>query len=198
VSKEFDLSGFTPHLTSLQEVINRKKPSDVDMIWNLMALFMYGKSQAPEILELYKAFPLPDFAKFLHIVGGKEIRFPTVDRIEENLISALLYVEREVYKLDWPQLKAKYPQLMVSSLKYTMRIKAMNDFLQRQLANVSVDREEVSIIEEVFLDDDECRMEVFQNDRKESNERRDRGVCDHAEGSRTGGDSGREQEDQQP
>ena len=74
----------------------------------------------------------------------------------------------------------------------------MNDFLQRQLANVSVDREEVTIIEEVFLDDDECRMEVFQNDRKESNERRDRGVCDHAEGSRTGGDSGREQEDQQP
>jgi hypothetical protein len=155
MSSEFDLSAFTPHLTSLQSVINRKKPAEVDMIWSLLSLFMYGRPMAPELLEIFKAFDLVSFTKLLHIVGGKEIKFPSVSQLEDHLISALLYVEKEENGLSWDQIKKRYPQLTISALRYSMKFKSMNEFMRRHLANISVAPEELTIIEEVGLDEGE-------------------------------------------
>lgn len=149
--EKFDLSTFTPYLASLQDVINRRQPTEVDMLWELFAQFLYEKAKYPELLELYKALDLPTFAKVIHILGGKEIKFPSKEEIEDNLIASLFYMDREIYGLSWEDIKAKYPQLTVSSLKYTMKIRSLNSYMQRQLQQVI--NPGPPIVEDVYIDD---------------------------------------------
>lgn len=148
---KFDLSAFTPYLASLQEVINRRQPTEVDMLWELFSQFMYEKAKYPELLELYKALDLNTFAKVIHILGGKEIKFPTKAEVEDNLVAALLYMDREIYGLSWDEIKIKYPQLSVSALRYTMKIRSLNRYMQRQLQQVV--NPGPPVVEDVYIDD---------------------------------------------
>ena len=151
MTEKMDLSMFTPHLSSLQEVINRRQPTEVNMLWQLFSIFIYERAKSDELLELYKTLDLTTFAKVIHILGGKQIQFPTKTEIEENLIAALLYMDREVYGLSWEVIKEKYPMLNIQSLKYAMKIKSINSYMQDQLSQL-VDPKE-PIVEEVYISD---------------------------------------------
>lgn len=146
----FDLTKFTPYLSSLQEVINRKQHTEADMLWQLFSQFTYERAKYPEILQLYKALDLNTFAKVISILGGKEVRFPTKAEIEDNLLAALFYMDREIYGLSWDEIKAKYPQLSISALKYTVRIKSLNAYMQQQIQQVI--NPSPPVVEDVYVE----------------------------------------------
>ena len=131
--KDIGISYFTPHLASLQEVINKKKSNEADLLWNIVNLFMLEKFKSDDLVQLYKALDISAFVKLIYVAGGKEIKLPTREELSDNLIAALLYIDKEILKLSWKEIQKKYPTLSISSIKYAIKIKTINNFVRQQL-----------------------------------------------------------------
>ncbi len=128
-----------PKLAALQEIIGKRSQSEVDLLWNLVSLFMFERFKTEDMVKIYKEIGVDAFVKLVYAVGGKEVKFPTREELLDNLVAALIYVDKELRKLSWPNIKKKYPTIDVRSIKYAIKIKNLDSFMEMQVAQLLKD-----------------------------------------------------------
>jgi hypothetical protein len=127
------------YMEKIKRIFKKRNDEDVELIWNLITLLIYQGTAYPEIPYLYEKLGLNNFLTLCQILGGQKIRFPTRQEIEENLLTALLYYEREVLGLEWAEIKSKYPELEISSIKYAIHIKRLDSFVKMRIKDIMKD-----------------------------------------------------------
>lgn len=142
MNSDLGIGYFSPELSCLQKAFADKKPNEIDALWSIISLFMLQGMKSEDLVSIYKTVGVETFVKLLYAVGGKEVKFPTRDELTIALQAAMFYMDREIYKMEWPDIKVKYPTLDVSSIKYTIRIKRLNAFLHQQVAKILKQEEE--------------------------------------------------------
>ena len=132
-SKNIGIGNATPRLAALQDIINKKTQDEVDLMWELISLFMFERFKTEDMVKIYKEVGRENFVKLVQAVGGKEVKFPSKDELLDNLIASLLYIDRELRKMSWSSIKKKYPTIDVKSIKYAIKIKNLDAFTESKI-----------------------------------------------------------------
>ncbi len=123
-----------------QEKINnlfkKKSSSEVDILFNIIDLLFYNSVRSTDLCHLYKSLDLENFIKVCSIVDGREIKIPTKEEIEDLLITSLIYYDKEINGYDWQEIKEKYSEFNISSIKFSFKIKKLNEFIKSHLKNL--------------------------------------------------------------
>ena len=131
-----EVENLNPNLSSLYEVIKRKKEVETDLLWDIVSLFMFEKMRSNDLVNLYRIFGVENFVKLIHVLGDKTIKFPSKKEIEENVLAAVVYIDREVFGMTWEEVKKKHSTLNISSIRYAIKIKSLNEFVKQQIDQV--------------------------------------------------------------
>ncbi len=125
-----------PFSYQIKELFKKKKSREIDLIWSIVELLIYEGAKSSDLLDIYHLLDFKEFVKLIALIDGREIRLPTKKDIEENLLTALIHYDRTVLGLSWDEVKAKYPELEISSIKYSLKIKKLNEFLQLRISEM--------------------------------------------------------------
>lgn len=136
-SNEFEAD--SPYTETINRLFKKRNDEEVELVWSIISLLIYQGSAYSEIPYLYEKLGINNFLTLCQVLGGQSIRFPTRVEIEENMLTALLYYEREVLNLEWPDIKKKYPELEISSIKYAIQIKKLDSFVKMRIKDLMHD-----------------------------------------------------------
>ena len=125
----------------INNIFKRKTSSETEIIFKTVDLLFYNSIKSTDLFQLYKALDLESFIKVCSIIDGREIRLPKKAEIEELFLTALLYHDRDVKKMEWTDIKKKYPEMDISSIKYSFKIKKLNEFVERMINQLFKDYE---------------------------------------------------------
>lgn len=123
----------TPYQHQIKELFGKKSKTQTEQIFRLVELMLYQQMRSTDSFELYNILGLENFSKVINLLDGRSIRLPDKTELEETLTAALMYYERTFNNLSWMEIKQKYPELKISSLKYSVRIKNLENFTKQQI-----------------------------------------------------------------
>jgi len=125
-----------PFLFQIKEVFKKQSSSNSELIFEILNLLIFQDSKNRDTVLLYKSLELKEFIKVCSLLDGRTIKLPTKQQIEDNLLTSLLYYEKEILHNDWPSIKKKYPQFEISSIKYSLQIKKLDEFILLRVADL--------------------------------------------------------------
>lgn len=120
----------------IKEIFGKKGSGDMDSVWKIVDLLLYEGTKSSDLLELYRILEFKDFVNVVALVDGREIRIPSKQQIEDILITALVYYEKELNGKSWKEIKREYPELPINSMKISYKIRNLNDFIRQRLTEV--------------------------------------------------------------
>lgn len=106
---------------------------NIDIIFKIVDLLLYEGMRSTDAFYLYKMLGLKDFSRIINILDGKELKLPSKKDFEDNLLCALFYYEREINHLSWTDIKKKYPEIQIKSIKHAYKIKSLNSFIHNKI-----------------------------------------------------------------
>lgn len=120
----------------IKDIFSRKVENDMEYIFQVVELMLYKDMDSTDMFEIYQLLGMENFVKLVTLVDGRAIRLPKKQDIEDALLASLLYYEREINKKEWKDIKKMYPELEISSLKNSLMIKSLNEFLQQKIGEL--------------------------------------------------------------
>jgi|SRR5208282_1323854 len=127
------IDSINPYSFQIKELFKKKKSNEIDLIWKVVELLIYEGTKSTDLLDIYHLLAFKDFVKLVSLIDGREVRLPSAKDIEENLLTALIYYDRTILNLSWDQVKSKYPEIEISSIKYSLKIKKLTEFIQLRI-----------------------------------------------------------------
>lgn len=125
-----------PFLLQIKEVFKKQSNSNSELIFEILNLLIFQDSKNRDSVLIYKSLELKEFIKICSLLDGRVIKLPTKQQIEDNLLTSLLYYEKEILHNDWPTIKKKYPQFEISSIKYSLQIKKLDEFILLRISDL--------------------------------------------------------------
>ena len=121
----------------IKEAFNTtKERTEGDIIWDITSLLIYQSDKDGLLGKIYNLFDnKKDFVKLISLLDGQKFQSPTKHELEEMLLLAILYYEKEIEGKDWETIKKNY-DFKISSIKYGIRIKNMNNWLRQKIQEV--------------------------------------------------------------
>jgi hypothetical protein len=120
----------------MESFFKRKVPNEMEYIFSIAELFIYKNMGTSDLFEVYKLLGMEDFSKLVNLVDGREIRLPKKEELEDAFMSALLYFEKEINGKSWKEIKKMYPEIDISSIKYSLQIKNLDNFLIQRIDEI--------------------------------------------------------------
>ena len=118
----------------VRETFNNKlKMTEEDVIWEIVSLILYQNDKDSLLVKVYKLFENKnDFIKLISLLDGRKFDSPTKKEIEDALITAILYYEKEINGKTWEEIKSEF-DFKISTIKYGIKIKNMNNWLSQKI-----------------------------------------------------------------
>ena len=116
----------------IKQLFEKKEDKEIDIILDCVYLILFQTTHGNEIKQLYNLLDLETFVKILTFFDGKTVSFPKKSEIKEAIILSLCYYYKEIKNMNWNEIKKQFP-FEISSIKFGLRIKSFNNFLQRKL-----------------------------------------------------------------
>ena len=102
-------------------------------IMPLFNLILSGSSRNKDMVNLYKVLPdLETFVKVIKLFGGRRVKFPTSEEIDDNMTLALVYYYRYEQGLSWEDVKKIIPR-EINPVEYAAKISAFNNQLRKKI-----------------------------------------------------------------
>jgi hypothetical protein len=122
------------HQETIKEYFKKHEYNkNIDAIFKIVDLLLYEGMRSTDAFYLYKMLGLKDFSRIINILDGKELKLPSKKDFEDNLLCALFYYEREINHLSWTDIKKKYPEIQIKSIKHAYKIKSLNSFIHNKI-----------------------------------------------------------------
>lgn len=122
---------------------DREKKDSEDLLWQIISLLIYQDAQDTTLVEVFKLFKnnKEDFIKLISLLDGRTFRAPTKKTLEEKILLAVLYYEKEILNKPWDKIKKEF-DFDFSTVKYGIRIKNLDNWIKQKI-NEIVRREEL-------------------------------------------------------
>jgi len=102
------------------------------ILWEIVNLVLYESTKDRLLVDLYNVLDKENFVKVISLLDGRTFKCPTKKELEETLLLALLYYEREVEHKSWGEIQKTF-DFPVSSIKYGIRIKNLNNWIKQKI-----------------------------------------------------------------
>ncbi len=118
----------------IKKAFERKsKLTEEEILWEIVSLILYQTDKDGLLVQLYKLFEdKDDFIKLITLLDGRKFNSPTKKEMEEALLLAVLYYEKEINKKTWSEIKSEF-DFNISSIKYGIKIKNMDNWLKQKI-----------------------------------------------------------------
>lgn len=129
----------------IKEAFKRKenigsKSNSSKMLWQIVNLILYENSKDRVLGDLYHGMDKENFVKMISIIDGRNFHPPSKQELEETLLLALLYYEKEIEEKSWKQIQ-KEVGFPFSSIKYGIRIKNLSNWIEQKIQELVRDYE---------------------------------------------------------
>lgn len=116
-----------------------QKTDKEHILWEIVSLLIYQNSKDTTLVEVFKLFDdKNDFVKLISLLNGKKFNAPTKKQLEENLLLAIFYYEKEIEGKSWEQIKEEI-NFDFSAVKYGIRIKNLNNWIKQKINEIVKD-----------------------------------------------------------
>ncbi len=110
-----------------------KKLSNSDILWTTVSLILYQNAKDRIIVDIYKLFDdKKDFVKLISLLDGRTFNSPTKKDMEETLLLAVLYYEKNILGKSWKEIQSEF-DFNFSTIKYGIRIKNLSNFVKQKI-----------------------------------------------------------------
>lgn len=115
----------------------KHKEDSIDILWQIVSLIFYQNANSTILIEIYKLFKddKEKFIKLISLLDGRTFKSPTKKELEESLLLAILYYEKEIEGKNWEEIKKEF-DFDFSSVKYGIRIKNMNTWMKQKIQEI--------------------------------------------------------------
>jgi len=119
----------------IHELFSKQEDKETNFIWKTVSLILYNSENRPDLLELYRMVDEETFIKIMNLFGGRSITFPSVRKLQDTLLLALIYYYREIQKMSWSDIQKEFP-FDISHISYGIKIKNLNNFVKQKLDEI--------------------------------------------------------------
>jgi len=116
--------------------IQKKEDKSANILWNLISMYLYANAKDTTLMDIYNFFEdKNDFVKFISLLDGRVFKSPTKSDMEDALLTAIFYYEKEINKKSWKEIQ-KGLDFKVSSIKYGIKIKNLNNWITQKFNEI--------------------------------------------------------------
>jgi len=109
-----------------------KQKTVTDVLWNIVNLILFENAGETLLNEVYELFEdKSDFVRLITLLDGRVLKSPTKKELEETLLLALLYYEKEIEKKEWRDIEKSY-DFKIPTVKYGIRIRNLDNWIKQR------------------------------------------------------------------
>jgi hypothetical protein len=112
----------------IEELFNKKKDSEIDLILKILSLIIYKQSTNTDIVELYRLLGPEKLSQLIMLFDGRTIKLPPANEFKENLVLCLVYYYKEIKNEPWSKIKEHFP-FEISGISYGIQVKQLSNFI---------------------------------------------------------------------
>lgn len=116
----------------------------LESVFKLQQLLMLERSSStgdPESskiqAQLLTKVGMQQYLQILSFLWGRTISFPTQEEFQDSLIITLCYYYKDVENKDWNSIKELLNMPNLNTIKYGIRVRQLEQFIQQQLVNLT-------------------------------------------------------------
>jgi len=129
----------------IEELFNKKKDSEIDLILKILSLIIYKQSTNTDIVELYRLLGPEKLSQLIMLFDSRTIKLPSASEFKESLILCLVYYYKEIKNEDWAKIKEHFP-FEISGISYGIQVKQLSNFIIMHLNEIfnRIEKEEIN------------------------------------------------------
>ena len=109
-----------------------KKASSKDTLWNIVNLILYESYKDTTFVEIFNTLDRENFIKLIQLLDGRTFKSPSKKSLEEALLTAVFYYEKEINKKDWKTIQDDL-DFEISPRKYGIRVRNLSNFIIQKI-----------------------------------------------------------------
>lgn len=115
---------------------NKSKDSKVEnQLWEIINLILYENSKDRILIDLYNVLDRETFVKVISLIDGRTFQPPSKKELEESILLAILYYEKEIKNKTWPQIQEEF-DFEIPTIKYGIRIRNFDSWIKQKIHEI--------------------------------------------------------------
>ena len=107
-----------------------------DILWDIVSLLLYSNTKDKILVDIFNFFEdKNDFVKFISMMDGRSLKIPTKMEIEEALLTAMFFYEKEIKGQTWKEIQESL-DFTISPIKYGIKIKNLQNWLRQKIQEI--------------------------------------------------------------
>lgn len=106
------------------------EPSEI--LWQIVNLILYETTRDTTLIEIYNTLDHDNFVRLIQLLDGRDFKAPSRHELEEALLTAVFYYEREFKKKGWKQIQEEL-DFEISPRKYGIRVRNLNNYVHQRI-----------------------------------------------------------------
>lgn len=109
-----------------------KNDNPSGLLWKIVNIVLYENTRDTTLMEIYKTLDKDNFIRLIQLLDGRSFRAPTRSELEEALLTAIFYYEKEVNDKNWQQIQNEI-DFEISPRKYGIRVRNLNNYVVQKI-----------------------------------------------------------------
>lgn len=110
----------------------QKKSSPKDTLWQIVNLILYENAKDTTLVEIFNTLDRDNFIRLIQLLDGRTFKAPTKKSLEDALLTAVFYYEKEMNGKDWKTIQDEL-DFEISPRKYGIRVRNLNNFIVQKI-----------------------------------------------------------------
>jgi len=119
----------------IKKAFSYKKESASEELWDIVNLILYENSRDRILVDLYHTLDKESFVKVISLLDGRTFHSPTKKEMEETLLLAVLYYEKEIEGKSWKEIQSEY-DFEIPTIKFGIRIKNLDNWIHQRIQEI--------------------------------------------------------------
>jgi hypothetical protein len=115
---------------------NKSKESSVkSQLWEIVNLILYENAKDRTLIDIYNLLDKESFVKLISLLDGRTFQSPSKKELEETLLLAVLYYEKEIEGKSWREIQKEY-DFEIPTIKYGIRIRNLDTWIRQKIQEI--------------------------------------------------------------
>ncbi len=120
----------------IKKAFSKKTKGNGNIIWQIVNLILFHTTTDTTLIDLYNFYEdKSEFVRFVNEMGGRNINVPNKKELEDILILAMVYYEKEIKGKTWEEIKDEF-NFKISSIKYGIKIRNLDSWLKQKIQEI--------------------------------------------------------------
>jgi len=117
----------------IKNLFSKKASNEIELLFKVAELMIFQELSSSDMFEVYTLLGMENFSKLVNLADGRPIRLPKKEQIEDAFLASIMYYEKIIKGKSWKEIKRLYPEIDISSIKYSLKITNFDNFLTQKI-----------------------------------------------------------------